>query len=688
MQAHDAGSAYVMKSLSSALPEETVSKCPQETQAQEAGAPTAEISEIDAQNAAALKSDTGYSPWELMLLGSTPVEPPPVYQAQLPRSTHIYRGGAVVQPQDPYHQYPHQQLRPPLPPQPYTPHPEPAPHTRNRHLPAVPHTFTRARSSPLGLGRGAALQEYASPYGSGPPPHYAYPPHPPPYNAPHGHGHGHAPPSYYAPHSPGMGAPPPPPNGYPQPPGGAPQQYTAPVGYPTRRPDVWAGAVYGKPDACALLSPEEMYARQGPNRRKSSPMREKLLAQHNANHNVSLSGPANPALTLMTPAQLSARKHESRLRRAQSVSEDRLKRFSTVSSVSSTEQAELTRAATSPLPGTGASTSADPKLSGGCDHFEHVLPNWVRGREGLSPANPGYLEHAIRSSFAPMRRRYRALIVGITYREHSEAHTLPGASTDLRSVYIMLMSQFGYNAKDIRVLTDEPGFLRVKPHGPPTLAQILDGMRWLWEGAQEGDTLFFFFAGHGNIVRDYNNDEQDSDFDQCLMPIDFHTAGFLIDDMIYEWLIRRVPFGARLTCLIDACTSGTVCDLPFLYTSPRGNRIRPYSNFPPQHKDPTQRVGESVLFAGSKDLQRALDLSNTGEDPFGIMTRAFCMSALSVLNDQRMGARAPMGTFDALVQQTIARVRHLTSQVGIQETQDPQFSASHLFDINQVPFSI
>lgn len=315
---------------------------------------------------------------------------------------------------------------------------------------------------------------------------------------------------------------------------------------------------------------------------------------------------------------------------------------------------------------------------------------WGSTQPVYSPLSSQFYDQYVRSDFAPKTRRYRALIVGITYRDFAEYISyLPGAKTDVGEVFCLLVGQFGFNPDNIRVMSDEVPKKGERYVEIPTKANIMEGMRWLREGAQSGDSLFFYFAGHGHLLHDFSGDELDSEYDQCLTPIDWKTAGYLEDDSIYEWLITRIPYGARLTCLIDACTSGTVCDLPFLYTFNRGSRREPEPPMPPRRvMAPGQRVGESVLFAGSADLQKAADIrkpSRSSNESYGLMTRAFIDAVMHLLKEQAAGIPR---TFANLVHSVSQRVQYIGRMEGLEIIQEPQFSSSHKMDVDSIPFSL
>lgn len=66
----------------------------------------------------------------------------------------------------------------------------------------------------------------------------------------------------------------------------------------------------------------------------------------------------------------------------------------------------------------------------------------------------------------------------------------------------------------------------------------VQAMRWLTAGALPGDAFFFHFSGHGSRQRDKSGVETDG-FDETILPVDFRTAGHIIDDevraAVFSW---------------------------------------------------------------------------------------------------------------------------------------------------------
>jgi hypothetical protein len=147
----------------------------------------------------------------------------------------------------------------------------------------------------------------------------------------------------------------------------------------------------------------------------------------------------------------------------------------------------------------------------------------------------------------------RAFLVGINYI--GTPYKLNGCINDINNIGSYLFTSRKYNS--FIVLTD----LSLQK---PTRSNILAGFNALLKGAVAGDELWFHFSGHGSLTRDTNGDEE-SGKDSCICPIDFNRSGFITDDIIRNNLVLLVPRGVRLYIVLDACHSGTGCDLRYKY---------------------------------------------------------------------------------------------------------------------------
>lgn len=102
------------------------------------------------------------------------------------------------------------------------------------------------------------------------------------------------------------------------------------------------------------------------------------------------------------------------------------------------------------------------------------------------------------------------------------------------------------------------------PSKLPTRANIINGFKWLRNGAKSGDSLILHYSGHGGSVKDTDGDEEDG-YDETLVPLDYASAGQIVDDEVHDVLVRGLPSGVRLFAITDCCHSATVLDLPYAY---------------------------------------------------------------------------------------------------------------------------
>ena len=94
-------------------------------------------------------------------------------------------------------------------------------------------------------------------------------------------------------------------------------------------------------------------------------------------------------------------------------------------------------------------------------------------------------------------------------------------------------------------------------NGTATRRAILDALQTMIAGSRAGDVLVFQFAGHGTQVPDVDGDDDGDGKDEALVPVDYGSGAFVIDDDLRH-VIGQLPKGVNLTCFIDCCHSGTV----------------------------------------------------------------------------------------------------------------------------------
>eukprot|EP00588_Corethron_pennatum_P005794 CAMPEP_0194282024 /NCGR_PEP_ID=MMETSP0169-20130528/22183_1 /TAXON_ID=218684 /ORGANISM="Corethron pennatum, Strain L29A3" /LENGTH=347 /DNA_ID=CAMNT_0039027235 /DNA_START=44 /DNA_END=1087 /DNA_ORIENTATION=- len=149
----------------------------------------------------------------------------------------------------------------------------------------------------------------------------------------------------------------------------------------------------------------------------------------------------------------------------------------------------------------------------------------------------------------------KALFIGINYT--GQQGELRGCINDVKNIKAFLLENFPIG--ETLTLTDDGEGDKL-----PTRDNLLAAFKWLRRGAQSGDSLIMHYSGHGGSVKDEDGDEEDG-YDETLIPLDYATAGHIVDDEVHDVLVRGLPKGVRLTAIMDCCHSETVLDLPFSY---------------------------------------------------------------------------------------------------------------------------
>lgn len=72
--------------------------------------------------------------------------------------------------------------------------------------------------------------------------------------------------------------------------------------------------------------------------------------------------------------------------------------------------------------------------------------------------------------------------------------------------------------------------------------------------------------GHGGQTEDLDGDESDG-YDEVIYPVDFRTAGHIVDDEMHDIMVKPLRAGVRLTAIFDSCHSGSALDLPYIYST-------------------------------------------------------------------------------------------------------------------------
>jgi hypothetical protein len=163
--------------------------------------------------------------------------------------------------------------------------------------------------------------------------------------------------------------------------------------------------------------------------------------------------------------------------------------------------------------------------------------------------------HLVPDNFTGTRR---AVMIGINYT--GQQGQLSGCHNDVRNMLEYIKKVHGFKDENITLLLDAKGSTQ------PTYANIIAAYKKVAADSVSGDAVFCHYSGHGGRLKDQTNEEKDG-YDETLVPVDYDTAGQIRDDDLFTTLVGPMARGVLMTCVMDCCHSGTVLELPFVFTA-------------------------------------------------------------------------------------------------------------------------
>lgn len=152
------------------------------------------------------------------------------------------------------------------------------------------------------------------------------------------------------------------------------------------------------------------------------------------------------------------------------------------------------------------------------------------------------------SKVSPIVKTYEGSGLFIGINKYQGGNSLRGCINDSKA----LCSYF-----------EEKGFKCTKLLENQTKNNILSELNSLSRKSIEGERNFVIqYSGHGASMVDENGDEKDGR-DEFLVPWDLKLIS---DDDIFQILKTFHP-DSRILCIIDACHSGSILDLPYTYVN-------------------------------------------------------------------------------------------------------------------------
>lgn len=142
----------------------------------------------------------------------------------------------------------------------------------------------------------------------------------------------------------------------------------------------------------------------------------------------------------------------------------------------------------------------------------------------------------------------KAVVVGIN--DYAPTGTggpdLNGCVNDARDMANTLVI-CGFTPANIRILTNQNA----------TRSKIISYLNWLLSGSKSGDSLVFYYSGHGTRVANIGTDLEIDGLDEAICPHNYSTDGVLRDDDFKAIFDSKLKPGINLEVIFDCCHSGS-----------------------------------------------------------------------------------------------------------------------------------
>ncbi|KAF5182521.1 Metacaspase-4, partial [Thalictrum thalictroides] len=109
----------------------------------------------------------------------------------------------------------------------------------------------------------------------------------------------------------------------------------------------------------------------------------------------------------------------------------------------------------------------------------------------------------------------KAILVGCNYP--GTQGELQGCINDVVRMYQCLIDRYGFTEKDIYVMVDTDSSFP-----QPTGINIRNAFSVFCESAGPGDSLFFHFSGHGTRFPAEPGSDDNTGYDECIVPSDMN----------------------------------------------------------------------------------------------------------------------------------------------------------------------
>ena len=136
---------------------------------------------------------------------------------------------------------------------------------------------------------------------------------------------------------------------------------------------------------------------------------------------------------------------------------------------------------------------------------------------------------------APSKKK--AVLLGVDY--FGQRGQLGGCAENCKRWAMLLEGKWRFSTRVMIILTETQRL----PVSQPTRQNVMGAINWLVRDHQPGDTLVFFYNGHG--------DGPDTE-EESIYPMDFRENGQITHDELHRSLVGQLASGTRLIMIIDS----------------------------------------------------------------------------------------------------------------------------------------
>lgn len=148
----------------------------------------------------------------------------------------------------------------------------------------------------------------------------------------------------------------------------------------------------------------------------------------------------------------------------------------------------------------------------------------------------------------------KALLVGIN-KYPDPRNELRGCVNDILDMeHFISQKNKVYAPENIKKLTDKEA----------TKKGIVAQIKWLLEGAQEGDSLLFHYSGHGSQIPTLHKPIEKDGLDEIICPYDYDGSNATsLRDKEFAQLFAGIPQGVHFVWISDSCHAEDLSRDPF-----------------------------------------------------------------------------------------------------------------------------